>query len=194
MEIEAIHKRSIALDMHQAMVMACAIIEEEDGTIRIERRKFGAFKRDRRALADGCAEQRPGVRLGVTVSDLHGNSARAMIRQQERGQAPSRARSSRAIPTYVRRLMCEFALAATKTRCAFQAKYKSLTIRRGHKRAVIACAHKMIRALYMMLRKSEPYRDGTVDIDALVVKRNAPRWIRALKKHGYLPATAASTR
>ena len=61
MEIEAIHKRSIALDMHQAMVMACAIIEEPDGTIEIERKKFGAFKRDRRALADWCAAQRPEV-------------------------------------------------------------------------------------------------------------------------------------
>ena len=70
--------------------------------------------------------------------------------------------------TYVRRLLCEFALAAAKTCCAFQAKYKSLTIRRGHKRAIMACAHKMIRALHAMLRKGEPYRDSTVDLDALI--------------------------
>lgn len=405
MEIEAIHKRVIALDVHQAMVMACAIIEEPDGTVRIERKRFGAFKRDRRALAEWCAALRPeiavmestgiywkspyaalecvgiralvvnahfvkhvpgrktdvsdaewlaslarcglltrrsfvppqkyrelrlvarqrqkmtgmlasqknrlgkmladaGVRLGVVVSDLHGKSARAMIRKLIEGATPevALAQASRRLKapreeigaslegdlspahifvlesviehverleadiarfdayllaalsepaeqlalsllqtvpgidrigaamllveigiemseftgsdaiarwsglcppnnisadkrtkgkklkgnTWVRRLMCEFALAASKTCCAFQAKYKGLTVRRGHKRAIIACAHKMIRAIYMMLRKREPYRDSTVDLDALVVKRNAPRWIKALTRHGYL--------
>ena len=413
MEIVAIHRRSIGLDVHQATVMACAIIEEDDGTLRTEIKKFSAFKRDRRALADWCAALSPdivvmestgiywkspyaalervgiralvvnayhvkqvpgrktdvsdaewlcslarcglltrrsfvppqkyrelrlvarhrqkltgmlsaqknrlgkiladgGVRLGVTVSDLNGQSARAMIRKLIEGATPEQAltQASRRLKTpraeigasldgdlteahrfvldsllghieqleaeiarfdahligqlrepvellalalmqttpgidqigaamllvetgvdmaqfkgpdalarwtglcppnnmsadkrkpgkklkgntYVRRLLCEFALAASRTRCAFQAKYKSLTLRRGHKRAVIACAHKMIRALYMMLRKGEPYRDGTVDLDALVVKRNAPRWIKALKRHGYLPATTATTR
>ena len=43
-----------------------------------------------------------------------------------------------------------------------------------------------------MLRKSEPYRDTTVDLEALVVKRNAPRWIKALIRYGHLPATAAT--
>ena len=89
--------------------------------------------------------------------------------------------------TWVRRLLCEFALAASKTGSAFQAKYKSLTLRRGHKRAIIACAHKMIRAIYTMLRKREPYRDSTVDLDALMVKRNAPRWIKALAATVFCP-------
>ena len=56
-----------------------------------------------------------------------------------------------------------------------------------------ACAHKMIRALYVMQPNRVPYRDSTVDLEALVVKRNAPRWIRVLKKHGYLPATTTTT-
>lgn len=405
MEIEAIHRRVIGLDVHQASVVACAIIEEADGTITLVRKRFGAFKRDRRALAEWCATLRPhvvvmestgiywkspyaalecvgiralvvnahfvkhvpgrktdvsdaewlaslarcglltrrsfvppqkyrelrlvarqrqkisgmlsaqknrlakvladsGVRLGVVVSDLNGKSARAMIRALIAGATPELAlgHASRRLKapreeigaalegdlspahvfvlvavldhieqfeadivrfdaylldqlrepiesqalallqtvpgidrigaamllveigvemaefaspdaiarwagvcppnnisadkrksgkklkgnTWVRRLLCEFANAAIKTACAFQAKYKGLTIRRGHKRAIIACAHKMVRTIHAILRKHEPYRDSTVDLDALVVKRNAPRWIKALARHGYL--------
>ena len=47
-------------------------------------------------------------------------------------------------------------------------------------------------SIHAMLRKSEPYRDTTVDLEALVVKRNAPRWIKALIRYGHLPATAAT--
>lgn len=413
MEIAAIHKRVVSLDVHQASVVACAIIEEDDGEIRIERKRFGAFKRDRRALAEWCVAIRPelvvmestgiywkspyaalekvgirslvvnahhvkqvpgrktdisdaewlaslarcglltrrsfvppekyrelrllaryrqklggmlsseknrlaktladsGVRLGVVVSDLNGKSARAMIRALVGGATPEQAlaHASRQLKapreeigaalegeinwahvfvleatlghierleaeiarfdtrllaelgepvellalsllqtvpgidrtgaalllveigvdmkefaspdamarwvglcppnnvsadkrtkgkkikgnTWARRLMCEFANAAIKTVCAFQAKYKGLTIRRGHKRAVIAVAHKMIRAIHAILRTRVPYRDSTVDLEALVVKRNASRWIKCLKRHGLLPATAASTR
>ena len=35
-----------------------------------------------------------------------------------------------------------------------------------------------------------PYRDRSVDYEAIVVQRNAPRWIKMLAKHGYLPAIA----
>jgi transposase len=94
--------------------------------------------------------------------------------------------------SYVRRLLCEFAHAASKTRSAFRAKYQALTIRRGHKRAIMACAHKMLRTIWAMLLRSQPYRDGTIDYAALIVRRNAPRWIKALASHGYLSATAAT--
>ena len=138
------------------------------------------------------------VEIGVEMSEFKGPDALArwtgMCPPNNKSADKRKPGKKLKSNTYVRRLLCEFALAAIKTRCAFQAKYKSLTLRRGHKRAVIACAHKMIRALYVMLRKREPYRDGTVDLDALVVQRNAPRWIKVLKKYGYLPATAATTR
>jgi len=412
MELRPIHRRVIGLDVHRAQVTACALIEDPDGQVRIERRQFGAFKRDRAALADWCAHLRPdvvvmestgiywkspyaaleraglavlvvnahhvknvpgrktdvadaewlaslaragllkrsfvpqrkyrelrliarqrqkitgmlaaeknrlakvladaGIGLGVVVSDLNGKSARAMVRALIAGATPEAALSQasrqlkapreaigasldgeiseahrfvlseliahiedleakisrfdayllahleqpaerqalallQTVPgvdligaamllveigidmtafrrpddiaswsglcpannksadkrkrgkplkgnTYVRRLLCEFANAAARTACVIQAKYRSLTLRRGHKRAIMACAHKMIRAMHAMLRRGEPWRDGTVDLDALIVKRNAPRWIKALARHGYLSATAATTR
>lgn len=32
----------------------------------------------------------------------------------------------------------------------------------------------------------QPYRDPEIDYEALVVAKKAPRWLRALKKYGYL--------
>lgn len=54
MELMALYKRVIGLDVHQAQITACALIEEADGTIRVEQRQFGAFKRDLRALTFGA--------------------------------------------------------------------------------------------------------------------------------------------
>ena len=37
-----------------------------------------------------------------------------------------------------------------------------------------------------------PYYDRTADYEALMVKRNAPRWIRMLRRYGYVaPVNAA---
>mgnify|MGYP003347445662 CR=1 FL=1 len=61
MEIKSLYGRVIGLDMHQALVVACAILREPDGSVRIERKRFGAFKRDRRALAAWCKSLAPDV-------------------------------------------------------------------------------------------------------------------------------------
>ena len=87
---------------------------------------------------------------------------------------------------YVRRLLCECAHAASRTRSVFQAKYTSLAIRRGHQRAIIALAHKLLRTCYFMISRGEYFRDSTIDYEEMAVKRNAPRWIRALIKFGYI--------
>jgi hypothetical protein len=65
-----------------------------------------------------------------------------------------------------------------------------LAIRRGAKRAIVAIAHKLLKIVYVLLARRVPYRDSTVDYEALAVKRKAPRWIRQLKKFGLLPQTA----
>lgn len=90
---------------------------------------------------------------------------------------------------YVRRLLCEFAQAARKTRCAFKAKFESLQIRRGYKRAIIAIGHKMLRTIFFMIRRGEYYRDQSVDYQELMVKRNAPRWIRMLRQYNFIAKT-----
>ena len=91
---------------------------------------------------------------------------------------------------YVRRLLCEFAHAASKTQSLFKSKFQSLILRRGHKRSIIAVAHKLLRTMFFMIKRGQHYRDGATDYEALSVKRNAPRWIKALKQFGFIPAGA----
>jgi transposase len=406
MDLAPLHKRVIGLDVHQAQITACAIIEGADGTTRLEQRQFGAFKRDRRALAEWAQALRPdqvvmestgiywkspyaaleavglrawvvnarhvknvpgrktdvgdarwlatlaragllrgsfvppaavrelrliarqrqklvghlaseknrlhkvltdgGIRLGVVVSDLHGQSARAMVKAIIAGRpthevldcASRRLKASReelfdalqgeltashrfvlhelmqhieeieariarfdarlldgladerntlallqTLPgvdligaamllveigadmnafgsagrlaswvgicpgnnesagkhksgrvrkgnPYVRRLLCEFAHAASRTTSVFKSKFQALVIRRGHKRSIIAIAHKLLRTMFFMLKRREHYRDSTTDYEALAVQRNAPRWIKALTKFGFIPDPA----
>jgi len=406
MELVALYKRVIGLDIHQAQITACALIEESDGGTRIEQRQFGGFKRDRRELAEWVASLRPdevvmestgiywkspyaalemvgirakvvnarhvknvpgrktdvgdahwlatlaragllrgsfvppaklrelrliarqrqklvgqlaseknrlhkvltdsGIRLGVVVSDLHGQSARAMVKAIIAGEPPSevlklasrRLKASRAelfealqgdltashcfvldelmrhieeieariarfdarllaelasernalallqtIPgvdligaamllieigsdmdafgsanrlaswvgicpgnnesagkrksghvrkgnLYVRRLLCEFAHAASQTTSVFKSKFQSLVVRRGYKRAIIAIGHKILRTIFFMLKRREHYRDSATDYEALSVQRNAPRWIKALTKFGFIASAA----
>jgi len=59
MELVPIHKRVIGLDVHQAQITACAILEEADGETRIEQHQLEAFKKDRRALAAWAAALDP---------------------------------------------------------------------------------------------------------------------------------------
>ncbi|MCH9827893.1 MAG: transposase, partial [Gammaproteobacteria bacterium] len=91
---------------------------------------------------------------------------------------------------YVRRLLCEFAHAARRTPSVFKAKFDALVVRRGHKRSIIAIAHKLLRTIFFMLSRHEPYRDTVIDYQALSVKRNAPRWIKALTQYGLIPTQA----
>ena len=404
MELVALHKRVIGLDVHQAQITACAIIEEAGNTVRTEQRQFGAFKRDRRALAEWAASICPdqvvmestgiywkspyaaleavgiqslvvnarhvknvpgrktdigdaqwldtlaragllrasfipssrlrelrlvsrqrqrligqlaseknrvhkvltdgGIRLGVVVSDLHGQSARAMVKAIVAGKSTSeilncaskRLKASReelfdaiqgelsdshrfvlaelishieeieariarfdsrllaglddernslallqTLPgvdligaamllveigsdmdafgsadrlaswvgicpgnnesagkrksgrlrkgnPYVRRILCEFAHAASRTTSVYKSKFQALVIRRGHKRSIVALAHKLLRTIYFMLKRREHYRDSATDYEALSVQRNSARWIKALKKFGFIPA------
>lgn len=89
---------------------------------------------------------------------------------------------------YLRRILCEAANAASKTRCRLQDKFKALVIRRGRKRAIFAIAHKLLKIVFLLIERSDYYRDADTDYEALAVQRNAPRWIKKLKQYGYITA------
>ena len=91
---------------------------------------------------------------------------------------------------WVRRLLCEFAQAASRSRCALKDKFQALNVRKGHKRSIVALGHKMLRTIYAMLSKNTHYVDKIVDYEALMVARNAPRWLQMLVKHGFVPTPA----
>jgi transposase len=93
---------------------------------------------------------------------------------------------------YGRRILCEAANAASRTHSALAELFKSLLIRRGRKRAIFALAHKILKIVFVLISRGDYYRDATVDYEAMSVERNAPRWIRMLKKYGYLGAASGA--
>ena len=92
----------------------------------------------------------------------------------------------------LRQILCEMSNGASKTNSQFKSKYKGLVIRRGHKRSIIALGHKIMRISYTLLKNVKAYRDPDVDYEALVIKKNAPRWIKALQKFGYITTACAT--
>jgi len=101
MELVSIFKRVIGLDVHQAQVTACAIIEAPDGQVIVEQRQFGAFKKDRRALAEWCAALRPeevvmestGIYWKSPYAALEAAGIRAKVVNAR--HCPSRSRDAR---------------------------------------------------------------------------------------------------
>ena len=69
-------------------------------------------------------------------------------------------------------------------------KFAALSIRKGHKKSIVALAHKMLRIVFAVLKNKTPCLDKAVDCEALSVQRNAPRWLKMLIKHGYRPTAA----
>jgi len=99
-----------------------------------------------------------------------------------------RSRKLRRGNPWLKRLLVECAHAASRTDCQFKAKYQSLSLRRGKKKAVIAICRKMLTIMFVMLSTGAIYRDPTVDYNELRVRKNAPRWIKELKKYNIIPA------
>jgi transposase len=89
----------------------------------------------------------------------------------------------------IRFILCECANAARMTKSTLAAKYRSLMVRKSHKKSIIAVAHKMIRLIFLMLSRRQPYIDQGVDYAAMSAKKNAPRWIKQLKAIGRWPST-----
>jgi transposase len=89
---------------------------------------------------------------------------------------------------YVRRILCEAANAASRTRCALQDKFKTLMVRRGRKKAIIAMAHKLLKIVFLLIERNDHYRDAKTNYEAQSIERNAPRWLKKLKQYGYLTA------
>ena len=53
----------------------------------------------------------------------------------------------------IRSILCECANAARSTRSTLAAKYRSLMVRKSHKKSIIALAHKMIRLIFVLLSR-----------------------------------------
>src|SRR5574337_1429468 len=94
----------------------------------------------------------------------------------------------------IRHILCECANAARMTKSTLAAKYRSLMVRKSHKKAIVALAHKMLRLIYVLLTRRQPYLDRAIDYASLSARKNAPRWIRQLKAIGKWPEPPAASR
>ena len=92
----------------------------------------------------------------------------------------------------IRFILCECANAARMTKSTLAGKYRSLMVRKSHKKTIIALAHKMIRLIHILLSRKQPYIDQGIDYAAMSAKKNAPRWIKQLRAIGKWPVTATN--
>lgn len=61
---------------------------------------------------------------------------------------------------YLRRILCQSAWAATRTRGSYLgAQYRRIRARRGHQKAIVAVAHQILTVIYHMLRDGSEYRE-----------------------------------
>jgi|tagenome__1003787_1003787.scaffolds.fasta_scaffold20823650_1 transposase len=88
---------------------------------------------------------------------------------------------------YLKSILVQVATSAVNTNGSFfQARYKQLKHRRGHKRAILAIAHSMLIAIYYMLSRDQDYREFHPQPAAVVnpiSKANA--LVRQLQSLGY---------
>lgn len=73
-----------------------------------------------------------------------------------------------------------------RTQSQFKGYYDCIKLRSGVKRAIVAVAHKLVRTLFRCLKSGKPYIDPTIDYTYELVSRNKSRWIRQLRKYGFV--------
>ena len=126
-----------------------------------------------------------GPDIGVFPSAQHLASWSGLCPGNNESAGKRRSSRSRMGNKTLKDVLIECAHGASRTKSSqFHQHCKGLAIRRGYKRAIVASAHKLVRIIYAVLRDMKPYYDNGADYEALMVARNAPRWIRMLKKHG----------
>ena len=88
---------------------------------------------------------------------------------------------------WLRMALVEAALAAIRTRdSALGARYRRIMRHRGHKKAIVAVAHAMLRAAYHVLTTGTPYRDPGPDYyERRRTHQAARRAIALLERQGY---------
>lgn len=107
-------------------------------------------------------------------------------------ESAGKRKSSRINPgnKTLKRALCEAANASIRTSSQFRDKFKSFVVRLGYKKSLIAIAHKMVRVAYSLLQDNTHYRDPGIDYVGLIIKKNAPRWLKALTHYGYIEQQA----
>jgi transposase len=88
---------------------------------------------------------------------------------------------------WLKRSLCQAAWAASHTRNTyFSAQFRRLAAKRGAKRAVVAVAHSMLTAIYVMLKQGKSYQELGADYFEKLHSEDFKRYlVRKLEGQGY---------
>lgn len=106
---------------------------------------------------------------------------------QEESAGKRRSGKTRPGNRYLRATLIECGLAASRAnRTALQAAYRRVKRNRGHKKAVVATGHQILRTAFYLMRDSLPYQElGANYVDERQRDRAVRRHVRQLKELGY---------
>jgi transposase len=128
-----------------------------------------------------------GVDMTVFPSEHHLASWAGMCPGNNESAGKHKSGKTRKGDRWLRTALVEAAAAAIRTKdSALGARYRRVMRHRGHKKAVVAVAHAMLRAVYHILADGTPYRDPGPDYyDRRHARRVTRRAIELLERQGY---------
>jgi transposase len=128
-----------------------------------------------------------GVDMSRFPSDRHLASWAGMCPGNHESAGKHKSGKTRKGNQWLRMALIEAALGAIRTKDrALAARYRRVMRHRGHKKAVVAVAHAMLRAVYHVLAEGTPYRDlGPDYYDRRHARRVTRRAIELLERQGY---------
>src|SRR6058998_2703499 len=105
-----------------------------------------------------------GVDMSSFPSDRHLASWAGICPGNNESAGKHKSGKTRKGNRWLRMTLIEAAAAATRTKdSALQARYRRVMRHRGHKKAVVAVAHAMLRAVYHLLAEGTTYREQGAD-------------------------------
>jgi transposase len=127
-----------------------------------------------------------GVDMSYFPSDHHLASWAAVCPGNNESAGKHRSGRTRRGNRWLRTALVEAAWAATRTDSALAARYRRVMRHRGHKKAVVAVAHAMLRVVYHLLAEGTTYREPGADYyDRRHAQRVRRRAIQLLERQGY---------
>ncbi|MGH9554884.1 MAG: IS110 family transposase [Terriglobales bacterium] len=138
-----------------------------------------------------------GVNMEQFPSAAHLASWAALCPGNNESAGKRRSGKTRKGNVWLRRAMCEAAWAAAHTKNTyFAAQFRRIASRRGKKRALIAVAHSLLVAAYLMLKHKRHYQELGADFfDTLNKEHVKRRLVQRLGKLGFeVTLTATSAR